>query len=97
MNGDDWHDPNLRAVGMFVSGAPLRSPGPRGEQQVDRSFMLGFNSDWLPTRISLPENDWVHTGEVVLSTDFRLPVGTQVKAGDRIAIGRRTVVVFREV
>ena len=31
-------------VGMFVSGAPLRSPGPRGEQQVDKSFMLWFNS-----------------------------------------------------
>ncbi len=45
MTGDDWHDPHLRAIGMFVSGAPLRSPGPRGEQQVDKSFVLWFNSD----------------------------------------------------
>lgn len=97
MTGDDWHDPRLHAIGMFVSGSPLRSPGPRGEQQVDKSFMLWFNSDWLPTRVSLPANDWVHAGEVVLSTDFRLPIGTQVKAGDRIAIGRRTVVVLREL
>ncbi|MFC7493655.1 MULTISPECIES: glycogen debranching protein GlgX [unclassified Nocardioides] len=97
MTGDDWHDPNLRAIGMFVSGDPLRAPGPSGEQQVDKSFMLWFNSDWLPQRITVPENDWVQAGEVVLSTDFRLPVGTQVKAGDRIAIGRRTVVVFRDV
>ncbi|MDF1606493.1 glycogen debranching protein GlgX [Nocardioides sp. YIM 152315] len=97
MTGDDWHDPNLRAVGMFVSGAPLRSPGPRGEQQADKSFMLWFNSDWLPQRLTIPENDWVQAGEVVLSTDFRLPVGTQIKAGDRLALGRRTVVVFREV
>jgi glycogen debranching enzyme GlgX len=97
MAGDDWHDPNLRAIGMFVSGAPLRSPGPRGEQQVDKSFMMWFNSDWLPQRISIPENDWVQTGEVVLSTDFKLPAGTLVKAGDRLSIGRRTVVVFREL
>jgi glycogen debranching enzyme GlgX len=97
MTSEDWHDPALRTVGMFVSGAPLRAPGHHGEQQVDRSFVLWFNSDWLPTRISLPENDWVQTGEVVLSTDFRLPVGTHVKAGDRIALGRRTVVVLREV
>jgi glycogen operon protein len=96
MTGDDWHDPALRAIGMFVSGAPLRSPGPRGEQQVDRSFMLWFNSDWLPQQISIPPNDWVQTGEVVLSTDAKLPVGTPVKAGDQLAIGRRTVVVFRE-
>ena len=45
MTADDWHDPDLRAIGMFVSGAPLRSPGPRGEQQVDKSFVLWFNSD----------------------------------------------------
>ncbi len=96
MTGDDWHDPTLRAVGMFVSGSPLRAPGPRGEQQEDKTFVLWFNSDWLPQRVTLPENDWVQTGEVVLSTDFKLPVGTPVKAGDRLAIGRRTVVVFRE-
>ncbi len=97
MTGDDWHDPNLRAIGMFVSGAPLRAPGPRGEQQVDKSFMLWFNSDWLPQRIAVPEQDWVQAGEVVLSTDFKLPIGTHVKAGDRLSIGRRTVVVFREL
>ncbi len=97
MSGDDWHDHSLRAIGMFVSGAPLRSPGPRGEQQVDKSFMLWFNSDWQPQQISLPENDWVQTGEVVLSTDVKLPVGTLVKAGDRISLGRRTVVVLRQV
>ena len=97
MAEEDWHDPNLRTIGMFVSGRPLRAPGPRGEQQVDKSFMLWFNADWLPTSLSLPENDWVQTGEVVLSTDFRLPLGTHVRAGDQIALGRRTVVVLREV
>ena len=96
MTGDDWHDPDLRTIGMFVSGAPLRSPGPRGEQQVDRSFLVWFNANWLPARIALPENDWVQTAEVVLSTDSRLPVGTHVKAGDAINVGRRTVVVFRQ-
>ena len=45
MTGDDWHDPDADAsLGMFVSGAPLRSPGPRGEQQVDTSFVIWFNS-----------------------------------------------------
>ena len=63
MTADDWHDTDLRAIGMFVSGAPLRSPGPRGEQQVDRSFVLWLNSDCdsAAVRISLPENDWVHS------------------------------------
>ena len=38
----------------------------------------------------------MQTGEVVLSTDAKLPVGTHVKAGDRLAVGPRTVVVIRE-
>ena len=81
---------------MFVSGAPLRSPGPRGEQQVDKSFMIWMNSDAKPLRIEVPENDWVQAGEVVLSTDFKLPVGTPVQAGDRLSLGSRTIVVLRQ-
>ncbi|MCW2842325.1 MAG: glycogen debranching enzyme GlgX, partial [Nocardioides sp.] len=96
MTGDDWHDDSLTTVGMFVSADPLRAPGPRGEQQVDSSFMIWLNSDPKPLRIEFPENDWVQSGEVVLSTDFKLPVGTPVKAGDRLSLGSRTVVVFQQ-
>ena len=96
MTGDDWHDESLAVVGMFVSGAPLRSPGPRGEQQVDKSFMIYLNSDHRPVRLELPENDWVKAGEVVLSTDFKLPAGTPVKAGDRLSLGSRCVLVLRQ-
>ena len=96
MAGDDWHDPALTSLGMFVSGAPLRSPGPRGEQQVDRSFAMFFNSGDAAVRWELPDNDWVVYGEVVLSTDPKLALGTPVKAGDRLRLGARSVVVLRE-
>ena len=96
MAGDDWHDTSLASVGMFVSGSPLRSPGPRGEQQVDASFMIWLNSADRILRVQLPDNEWVQHGEVVLSTDPTLPVGTPVEAGDRLALGRRTVVVLRQ-
>ncbi|MGB0189991.1 MAG: glycogen debranching protein GlgX [Nocardioides sp.] len=97
MREEDWYDHDLRTIGMFVSGAPLRAPGPRGEQQVDRSFVLWFNAGWLPQSVHLPENDWVQRGEVVLSTDVKLDEGARVEAGDRISIGRRSVVVLREL
>ncbi|WP_051247017.1 glycogen debranching protein GlgX [Nocardioides halotolerans] len=96
MTGDDWHDPTLTLLGMFVSGDPLRSPGPRGEQQVDRSFAMFFNSGDRSVHVELPVNDWVHAGEVVLSTDPLLPLGTPVKTGDRLRLGERSVVVLRE-
>ena len=97
MTGDDWHDHTLTSLGMFVSGAPLRSPGPRGEQQVDASFAMFFNSGDRAVPWMLPENAWVHSGEVVLSSDPKLPLGTPVKAGDRLRLGGRSVVVLREV
>jgi len=32
----------------------------------------------------------------VLSTDAKLPIGTTVKAGDRLALGSRCVLVLRQ-
>jgi glycogen operon protein len=96
MDGDDWHDHSLTAFGMFVSGNPLRSPGPHGEQQFDTSFVMWFNAGRANVPITLPENDWVETGEIVLSTDPKLAMGTPVKAGDRLVLRRQSVVVLRE-
>jgi glycogen operon protein len=48
-------------------------------------------------QVELPTNDWVHSGEVVLSTDPKLPIGTPVKTGDRMRLGGRSVVVLREL
>jgi glycogen debranching enzyme GlgX len=96
MSAEDWFDSGLQVVGMFVSGSPLRSPGPRGEQQVDKSFVLWLNAGATAVAIDLPDNEWVHTGEVVLSTDPDLPHGTKVSAGDRVKVAARALVVLRQ-
>ncbi|MGH3413330.1 MAG: glycogen debranching protein GlgX, partial [Marmoricola sp.] len=96
MTGDDWHDDQLRVIGMFVSGSPLRSPGPRGEEQHDDSFLLWLNGTADPCPCTLPENDWVQSGVVVLSTDEELPVDTAVKAGETITLGARSLVLLQE-
>ena len=54
MSADDWQDGSLHVVGMFVSGDPLRSPGPRGEQQRDSSFLLWLNGSPSALRDHLP-------------------------------------------
>jgi glycogen debranching enzyme GlgX len=96
MTEQDWHDENLNVVTMFVSGAPLRSPGPHGEQQVDKSFMIYLNSGARQVTVEVPANDWVQAGEVVLSTEAELPIGTPVKAGDRLTLGGRSLMVLRQ-
>ncbi|MCD4534465.1 glycogen debranching protein GlgX [Nocardioides sp. cx-169] len=95
MTADDWHDTHLTTIGMFVSGTPLRSPGPRGEQQLDASFMMWLNSGADPVELTLPENDWVQEGEVALSTDPALAPGSPAKAGEALLLGARSVLVLR--
>ncbi len=92
----DWHDDALQTVGMFVSGDPLRSPGPRGEQQRDASFMLWCNAGAEAVDVRLPVNAWVRAGEVVLGTDPDLHVGTSVAAGDTLRLAARSLVVLRQ-
>ena len=97
MTATDWFDDNLHTFGMFVSGDPLRAPGPRGERLSDASFLLWFNAHPEPGRAALPENEWVHAGEVVLSTDSKHPVGEVVEAGQAIDIEPRSVIVLRQL
>jgi glycogen operon protein len=81
---------------MFLSGDPLRSPGPRGEQERDASFLLWLNSSAEPVEVTIPDNEWVASGEVVLGTDPAIAWGTEVKAGDRLRLDARTVLVLRQ-
>ncbi|MGN6721447.1 MAG: glycogen debranching protein GlgX [Marmoricola sp.] len=96
MTGDDWEDDQLRVIGMFVSGSPLRDPGPRGEVLRDSSFLLWLNASADECECALPSNAWVQAGRVVLSTDDLLPVDTPVHAGETITLAPRTVVLLQE-
>ncbi|WP_460801422.1 glycogen debranching protein GlgX [Nocardioides pacificus] len=97
MSGGDWQDDSLDVVGMFVSGSPLRAPGSHGEQLHDKSFMVWLNAGAEPVKLHLPENDWVQAGEVVLSTDPDVAVGTPLRAGEWLVVGPRSTVLLREM
>jgi len=96
MTEQDWYDGALHAVGMFVSGDPLRTPGTRGEQLRDRSFLLWCNAQSTPCEITLPQNEWVDSGEVVLSTDPDHPTGSVAKAGETMRLAARSLVLLRD-
>ena len=97
MTDSDWYDEGLHTLGMFVSGDPLRAPGARGEQLHDSSFMIWFNAHPKPGKATLPVQEWVQAGEVVLSTDETHEIGTRVEAGEVIDIAPRSMLVLRQV
>ncbi len=97
MTPEDWGDDGLHQFGMFLSGDPLRAPGPRGEQLQDASFLIWFNAHPDQGVVALPDQDWVKAGEVVLSTDEAHPVGERVEAGDVLHISPRSMLVLRQI
>ncbi|RNL79954.1 glycogen debranching protein GlgX [Nocardioides marmorisolisilvae] len=96
MAGDDWHDDGLKVIGMFVSGDPLRSPGPQGEQQRDASFLIWLNGGSEDREVTLLENAWVQSGSAVLSTAAAVPVGTELRAGQTFTLAAESVVVLQQ-
>jgi glycogen debranching enzyme GlgX len=95
MTERDWYDESLHLVGMFLSGDPLRSPGSRGEQLRDASFLLWLNAQDRDSEVQLPANEWVSRGEVVLSTDPHHRLGEQVEAGGRLLLRAQSLVLLR--
>lgn len=95
MTDGDWHDDELRVIGMFVSGSPLREAGPRGEVLHDASFLLWLNGSGNPCECQLADNPWVTSGVVVLSTDDALPVGTPVSAGQTMSLSPHSLVLLQ--
>jgi glycogen operon protein len=96
MSTADWNDDSCRTVGMFLNGAPLRHPGPRGEQVRDKSFMIWLNAGRDDEKLTLPDNQWVHHGEVVLSTNAEVETASPVRAGDQVVLQGRSVLVLRQ-
>ena len=96
MAADDWLDGGLRVIGMFVSGDPIRSPGPRGEQVRDSGFLVWLNATDTSCEATMPANDWVHSGVVVLSTDPGTPLETKVVAGEKLPLGPRSLVLLQQ-
>ncbi len=96
MTEPDWYDAHLRTFGMFVTGDPLRSPGARGEQQTDASFLLWLNAQEHAREVRLMANPWVARGRVVLSTDPDLREGLPVAAEQTITLAGRSVVLLKD-
>ena len=96
MTGDDWQDAGLHVIGMFVSGDPLRAPGPRGEQQRDSSFLLWLNGSGTDCAVTQPVQEWVQHGVVVLSTDPAVLLDQKVQAGEALVLSARSLVLLQQ-
>jgi glycogen operon protein len=93
MTEADWHDGNLRTIGMFLAGDALRGPDAEGNPQTDASFLLALNATAEPRDVRVPDASWAPAYEVVLDTSNS--GATEVEANAIVPLAPRCLVLLR--
>ncbi|QKW09926.1 glycogen debranching protein GlgX [Streptomyces sp. NA04227] len=98
MTQRDWSEAKASALTVFLNGAAISEPGPRGESVTDDSFLLMFNASPQPLDFLVPTGhgkEW----RIVVDTARRDPVppgpAPAVHAGDRLPLIDRSLTVLR--
>ncbi|MDP9183794.1 MAG: glycogen debranching enzyme GlgX, partial [Actinomycetota bacterium] len=65
---DEWFDPSVQTLGMYLDGRGIRTRGPHGEPVVDESFLLLLHMGPEDTEVQLPGSPWASRYEIVLGT-----------------------------
>ncbi|GIJ45263.1 glycogen operon protein GlgX homolog [Virgisporangium aliadipatigenens] len=96
MNDDDWKGDT---VAVYLNGRGIPEPDALGEEIVDDSFLLLFNPGASDVAFTLPGEEYGSSWEFVVDTADPLLAsperGSNAKAGERVDVPERTVVVLR--
>jgi isoamylase len=93
-----WQD-GPHALGMFLNGREIPTPGPHGEVVDDDSFVLLFNADWEPHSFLLPRRRFGAQWALELSTAEPEAESGSVRYGARteVSVPAHTTVVLKRV
>ncbi|MEJ2010562.1 MAG: alpha-amylase family glycosyl hydrolase, partial [Acidobacteriota bacterium] len=88
MSEQDWQASFAKSLAVFLNGEGIASPGPHGEQLVDKTFYLIFNAYNEPLQFVLPGKEWAREWKRVFDTHKGFcPEGDQkCKAGQQIKV-----------
>ncbi|CAB4931850.1 MAG: glycogen debranching protein GlgX [Actinobacteria bacterium] len=94
-NEREWHDPNLRTVGMYLSGY-RRERTPDGHPIDDESYLIYLNASFEPADVVLPAAPWGGSYEAVLDSAEGTPdAARQGAAGDTLTLAAHSALVLR--
>jgi glycogen operon protein len=96
MTRHDWEDGDS-ALGLFLNGEAIPTPGPQGEEVRDDSFLLLFNACAQEREFTLPRAQMGEEWELELSTaDPDPPVGaSRHPAQSQVVLPSHCCVVLR--
>jgi isoamylase len=96
MAEEDWGQEYAKSLGVFLNGATIPNPNPRGEPVIDDNFYMIFNAHHEPLDFTLPGADWGESWMKELDTQTGwLEKDRSFKAGEQIKVGARSLMVLR--
>jgi isoamylase len=96
MKDADWKTGYAKALGVFLNGAAITEPDPRGEPVRDDSFLLLFSADSQPVRFTLPGPKFGGSWVVVLDSGAAPSVDPrEYGAGAEVLVAPRAMAVLR--
>ncbi len=96
MTTDDWHDPTLTTLGVFLSGDTLKGANAVGEPRQDASYVLFMHAGDDPVDVTLPEA-FAERYMTVFRTDADLDLDpdSAFRGGEPVAAGAATTLLDR--
>jgi glycogen operon protein len=97
MTRQNWADPGLRAIGLFLNGDEIPTRSRLGEQLTDESFLLLFNSHEERVTFLLPPRRFGQRWKLELSTaDPEAEEGARSwPARSEVEVEARSIVLLR--
>jgi isoamylase len=97
MTDADWRASYAKSVAVFLNGAAITEPDPRGDPVTDMKFLLLFNAGAEPITFTLPEARLGTEWEIVIDTmSPRITEDSEaIGPKSKVEVGGRAVVVLR--
>jgi glycogen operon protein len=103
MSEEDWQAGFAKSLGVFLNGRGIPTPNERGEQVVDESFYMMFNSSHETIGFKLPEPKWGRRWVELIVTDVRAEeadvdkTGAQHRSGGTVSVPAWSLALLRRV
>jgi glycogen operon protein len=99
MTDEQWEVGYAKAIGVFLDGNQIPSPGPRGERISDDRFLLFFNAHYETVEFALPPEFQQREWEVVIDTkEPRFIQEQKIYTGEQLVpVVARSLVVLRRL
>ena len=98
MSDDDWSQPWMKSIGLFLNGETIGDVDERGERVVDDSFLMLLNCHTEGVEITLPEIHGLTHWETVFDTRRTIVAAGEVgQAGETVILDRQTFMLYKAV